>query len=98
MLRRNWWVVAAVIAVPILLAACGGSGQSSDSAPPATVQQVKGTDVLRITLSKDAARRIALRTATVTEDQAERGRTGIPYSAVFYAPDGQTWTYVNQRK
>jgi len=98
MLRRHWWVVAAVIAVPMLLAACGGSGQGSEDAPPATVQQVKGTDVHRITLSAEAARRIALQTAAVTPDRAEPGRTGIPYAAVFYAPDGQTWAYVNQRK
>jgi hypothetical protein len=89
--------VAAVIAVPMLLAACGGSGADSEDAPPATVQQVKGTDVHRITLSAEAARRIALQTAAVTRDRAEPGRTGIPYAAVFYAPDGQTWTYVNQR-
>jgi len=98
MLRRHWWVVAAVIAVPMLLAACGGSGPTSEDAPPATVQQVKGTDVHRITLSAEAARRIALQTASVTPDRVEPGRTGIPYSAVFYAPDGETWTYVNQRK
>jgi len=96
--RRNWWLVVAVIAVPMLLAACGGSGQSSDDPPPATVQQVKGTDVLRITLSEEAARRIALQTAAVLPDRAEPRRTGIPYAAVFYAPDGKTWAYVNQQK
>jgi hypothetical protein len=94
--RRKWWLVAAVIVVPLLFAACGGSGESSEPAPPATVQQVKGTDVFRITLSADAARRIALRTAPVMADEMAAHLTQIPYSAVFYAPDGQTWTYVSE--
>lgn len=95
--RRNWFVLAAVIFVPLVLAACGGSGASSEPVPPATVEQVKGSDVLRITLSKEAAQRIALRTAYVMADAEATHFNEIPYSAVFYAPDGQTWTYVNDK-
>src|SRR5262245_10635135 len=96
--RKTWFVVVAAIVVPILLAACGGSGGSSEPAPPATVTQVKGSEVLRITLSEEAARRIALRTAAVAPDRTAPALKEIPYSAVFYAPDGQTWTYVNEDK
>jgi hypothetical protein len=86
-----------VIVVPLLLAACGGSAESSEDAPPATVTQVKGTDVSRITLSQEAARRIALRTTAVMADETAARFIDIPYSAVFYAADGQTWTYVNEK-
>jgi hypothetical protein len=58
---------------------------------------VKGTDVSRITLSEEAARRIALRTTAVMADETAAHFIDIPYSAVLYAADGQTWTYVNEK-
>jgi hypothetical protein len=94
-MRRNIpWIVVAVIVLPVLLSACGGGSAEDAAAPPATVVQVKGTDVNRITLTREAAQRIGLHTAAV---QAEGTRTVIPYAAVLYAPTGEAWTYVNEK-
>ena len=84
-------IVAALCAAPLLVAACGGSSQSA-SEEPAVVQQVHGTELSRITLTPEAAQRLDVRTAPVEQ---KAGVTVIPYSAVFYSPTGETWTYTN---
>jgi hypothetical protein len=83
---------AVALALPLLLAACGGSSARDATAEPAVVEHVAGTDIYRITLSREAARRLDVRTAAVTRSG---GRTVIPYSAVFYSSTGKTWAYVN---
>jgi hypothetical protein len=84
---------ALVLALPLALTACGGSGSSSTS-EPATVEKASGTDAYLVRLSADAAKRLRVRTAVAT---AEAGRTVIPFSAVLYAPNGRTCTYVSTK-
>ena len=84
---------ALALALPLALTACGGSGSSSTS-EPATVEKASGTDAYLVKLSADATRRLRIRTAVAT---AEAGRTVIPFSAVLYAPNGTTITYVSTK-
>jgi hypothetical protein len=89
-------ICTAAIVLPVLLAACGGrSAEDTASDAPATVVQVPGTDVNRITLTREAARRIDVETAPVRADLGAAHRLVIPYSAVLYSPSGQAWVYVN---
>ncbi|MEN3309754.1 MAG: hypothetical protein V7603_5956 [Micromonosporaceae bacterium] len=54
-----------------------------------------GSNVARIRLSEDAARRIGVRTAPIATTQAAgRTRLVIPAAAVFYDPSGDTWAFV----
>jgi hypothetical protein len=85
------WIATALVAVPLLVAACGGSSESA-SEEPAAVEQVQGTELSRITLTPEAAKRLDIKTAPV---ERAAGATVIPYSAVFYSPTGETWTYTN---
>jgi len=95
---RIRWIFAVVIVLPLLLAACGGrSADDGASTAPATVVQVPGTDVNRITLTPEAAARIDIRTAPVRAEAGAGHRTVIPYAAVLYSPSGQAWTYVNEK-
>src|SRR5262245_14107205 len=98
MRHRNRWILAAVIVVPLLLAACGGrSAEDPASLPPATVTQVPGTDLNRITLTPEAAARIDVRTVRAGAERGPGHRTVIPYAAVLYSPSGEAWAYVNER-
>ena len=86
------WIVTALFVVPLLLlAGCGGSSDT-ESAGPAVVEEVKGTDLSKITLTPEAAKRLDIKTAAVTANGA--GRI-IPYAAVLYSPTGETWAYAN---
>jgi ABC-type oligopeptide transport system substrate-binding subunit len=94
---RGWWVtVAALLAVPLLLAACGGTATDEAGVDSASVEQVKGTDIMRVKLTADAAKLLGVRTERVRSESAG-SRTVIPYDAVLYDPDGGTWTYTSPK-
>ena len=97
--RGSRWLVAvlALLVMPLLVTACGGTTAEEDTAKPAVTEQVKGTDVVRVTLTADAATRLGLRTAKVRSDGSGTNRTVIPYDAVLYDRDGGTWTYTSLR-
>lgn len=63
---------------------------------PATVETVAGTDLRRVVLTQKASERLGIQTAVV-RDEAVNGapRKIIPYSAVLYDANGNTWTYAN---
>ena len=88
--------VLAILAFSLLLSACGGKADEGAEAP-AVVDQVGGTDVKRVTLTPKAAERLDIQTAAVRSDGKRADRTVIPYSAVLYDANGDTWTYTNPR-
>jgi hypothetical protein len=85
------WILVALLVVPLLLTACGGESEHEAEAA-AVVEEVKGTDLSRVTLTPEAAKRLDIKTAAV--EQNGHGRI-IPYAAVFYAATGETYAYTN---
>jgi hypothetical protein len=82
-----------LVLVAVLAGGCGsGGGEASE--PQAVAEQVKGSDVVRVTLTADAARRLGVQTAKVRRDGT---RAVIPYEALLYDPNGKTWAYVSPR-
>jgi hypothetical protein len=88
--------VLAILAGSLLLNACGGKADKAGEAP-AVVEQVRGTNVNRVTLTPQAAKRLDIQTAPVRSDGKRAERRVIPYSAVLYDANGDTWTYTNPR-
>jgi hypothetical protein len=86
----------AALAVSLLLTGCGGKAKS-ETPEPAVVEQVTGTDVSRVTLTPKAAKRLDIQTAAVRSHGTRAERTVIPYPAVLYDANGDTWTYTNPR-
>ena len=99
MQRRNRWIVSVLIVAALSLTACGGSTSADEEASaPAVLEQIEGSDLMRITLTEEAASRLDIQTATVQEGQAAGSstqQTTIPYAAVLYEPDGVTFTYTS---
>jgi hypothetical protein len=89
--HSNVRVLVALLVVPLLLAACGGEAEH-EAATAAVVEEVDGTDLSKVTLTPEAAKRLDIKTAAVTANGA--GRV-IPYAAVLYSPTGETWAYTN---
>jgi hypothetical protein len=76
----------------LALSACGSSGDAPATGnEPANVVPIKGTDLSRITLTPEAAKRVGIQTGAIA--QAAKGETSIPYSAVLYDADGKTFAY-----
>lgn len=89
------WIVAIAMVLPLLLTACGGgSGSEASASGPATVEEIEGTDLSRITLTAKAAERLDIQTGAVEKNGTW---TVIPYSAVLYSPTGETWAYINPK-
>jgi hypothetical protein len=90
--------LALLVLLPVALAVsgCGGSSGDDESGTPAIVEHVKGSNIERVRLTAEAARRIGVRTAVV-----QRAGTGndlvIPYGALLYDPDGNTWAYTSPK-
>jgi predicted small secreted protein len=99
LMRRTSLRVAALLLLAALsLAGCQRGGEDVAAADePAMVEPVGGSDdLLQVTLTADAAERIDLQTAVVrTQGEGAAERTILPYSAIVYETDGETWVYTS---
>lgn len=89
------------------LAACGraaATGQGEGGyGEPAKVEPVEGTELSKVTLSPRAAERIGIQTARVTRARVPAVKGGgtrevIPYAAVLYDENGETWTFTSPQE
>ena len=90
--RTHRW--AALVPVCVLLALTGcrdlATEEEEGGYEPAVVEPIEGSDLSRVILTEDAARRIHLETSTATE----RGnRVVVPESAIWVDVAGAEWVY-----
>ena len=88
----------ALVAMLCLLATLSGcrtiASEDVVGYEPASVEPIEGSELSRVTLTEDAARRIGLETAAV----ARRGdRTAVPESAIWVDVDGAAWVYTERQ-
>ena len=84
-------VIVGVVAVLVISLRSDTSDEEESASEPAQVEPIKGTDLSRVTLSADAAKRLGIRTT------AADGNV-IPYAAVLYDPEGHTFTYTSPER
>lgn len=85
---------AILVLVAIATTGCGQSDVAAAEADrPATVEEIQGSDLKKVTLTDQAAERIGLETARV--GSAAGTMTTVPYSAVLYDGQGGAWVYTN---
>lgn len=102
MSMNHRWIVALLFAACLPLASCKQAAQSTADEEkenkPATVEHLEGPEPARVTLTDEAAKRIDIQTAPVTDTQvAGQQRKAIPYAAVLYDTNGATWTWINPK-
>jgi hypothetical protein len=61
---------------------------------PSHVEAIQGSDLKRVRLTAEGARRTGLRTARVREDGR---RLVLPYESLIYDGDGRTWVYTSPK-
>ena len=87
-----------LIAGVVSLSACSGeasSGYDYETAThhePAELEPIKGTDVQRVIFDAEGAKAVGLQTAPIRQNGQE---TVIPYDAVIYGADGNTYAYTS---
>jgi hypothetical protein len=84
----------ALVAGTLALGGCTQVEEFESTYSPTSVKPVKGQDdIQQVTFTADAARRAGLQTATVRGSGRE---TSIPYAALIYNEEGNTYTYVSR--
>jgi len=86
-----------VIAAGLALAGCHQKVPAPAKVKPATVERIEGSELARVTLTERAAQRLRIQTASVREVVTVRSgrRTVVPYAAVLYDAEGDTWVYAS---
>ena len=93
---NRWMVVCVLLIAVALLAACGGSAETESKVGPAQLEPIAGTEWNRVVLTERASQRLGIETAPIREEQVEGTQMlVVPYAAVIYGLDGETWVYVN---
>jgi len=83
----NTWILLVLI-LASLLSACAPKASSTTKVSPVTLEPIEGTDFQRLILTEKAAQRLDIQTAEVSG-------TSIPYAAVIYDTQGNTFVYTN---
>lgn len=89
----------ALIILAFLALCVPGCGQPQAEAlsvgdAPASLEEVAGTDLHRITLTEHAVERVGLKTeVTATDPQTQK--LTVAYWAILYDSQGKTWVYTN---
>jgi len=87
-MKHIYRLFIALLIMASLLAACGPKSTSVEKIEPFKLEVIEGSDFQRVILTEKAAQRLDIQTATVDGNV-------IPYAAVLYGLNGETWTYTN---
>jgi hypothetical protein len=84
----NHWILVTLILAGLLLSACGPKESASEKIVPSQLEPIDGTDLSKVILTEKAAERIGIETVSASG-------TSVPYAAVIYDIEGNTWIYTN---
>ena len=84
----NRWLLITLVLAGFLLSACGPKESATEKISPSQLEPIEGTDLSKVILTEKAAERIGIKTAPANG-------TSVPYSAVIYDIEGNTWIYTN---
>ena len=79
---------AVVLLVLLLVDPSSKSVEGTTGNGPAKVEAIEGTELKRLTLTEKAAERLDIQVAEVADN-------AVPYAAVLYGLDGETFVYTN---
>ena len=77
-----------MMAVALGLTACSPKPTTITKIEPATLKEIEGSELQQVVLTEKAAERIGLETV-------QPQRMVVPYAAVIYDTEGNTWVYTN---
>lgn len=92
MKQTNKWTIVVLLIISIQIAACAPKSVVADKVPASKTEEIDGSDFKRVILTEKAVERLDIQTAPVGMDGSQKV---VPYAAVLYGLDGETWTYTN---
>ena len=92
MKRMNKWLIVILLIVGIQVASCAPKPVASEKIAASKTEEIEGSEFKRLILTEKAVERLDIQTAPVSVDGDQKL---IPYAAVLYGLDGETWAYTN---
>ena len=92
-LNKFFVVLLALSCIQII--SCRSNQENHKVEHPATVEDIEGSNLSKITLTEKAAERIGLQTARVNEIHQSQKKLVVPYSSIIYDINGQAWVYTS---
>lgn len=84
----NRWVIVVLIMVGLQLSACAPKSEAVEKIAPSKLEPIEGTELSRVILTEKAAERLGIETVSASGNE-------VPYAAVIYDIEGNTWVYTN---
>ena len=92
----NRFLFILILIIAGLLTACLQTPAEEEVVKPVHLEPIAGTDLNNVILTAQAAKRLDIQTVIVQEENINGvRRIVIPYAAVLYEANGNTWVYVN---
>jgi len=91
----NRWLIALLVLTTLSFWSCQKDDDDHDVEHPSDVEDIEGSDFSRVKFTERAMERIGVETAEITEESHSPSQLIVPYSALLYGPEGQTWIYTN---
>lgn len=91
----RWMVVLCLLLAACAITACGGSADEAVHNEPAEIEPVAGSEFNAVVLTEKAAERLDIHSEPVSKQTVDgRTRMVVPYAAILYGLNGETWVYV----
>ena len=92
--KRNLLSLVIVPLTTLILASCGGTIEDDYQikGQPYTLDEVEGSELTEVTLTKSAEERLGIETVPVQETGS---KLVVPYDAVYLDAHGKFWVYTN---
>jgi hypothetical protein len=97
---NRWLTLGLLAAVPVVAGCDEQAAATAKHEPPATVEKTDTAGISRVTLTPHAMQRLDIKTAATTQEKSPRSQamqTAIPYSALLYDTQGNTWVYTSPK-
>jgi len=94
----RWMSIILLLFACLPLTGCGHATEAAaaEEDGPAKVEHLTGAEPTRVTLTEEAATRLDIQTDKVSEQLIGGAkRRTIPYAAILYDTEGNTWLYTN---
>src|SRR3972149_11169756 len=88
-MKHIYRLFIAILIMAGLLSACAPKSTNVEKIQPYQLEVIEGSDFQRVILTEKASQRLDIQTAPVRDGNI------IPYAAVLYGLNGETWTYTN---